>query len=72
MDSDSDLDSDLDLDSKTHSPYRMTYIAGQGTQSAVGMKPIDLASNFVHRTWSRYKNIQLPFKKKGLSVYELF
>jgi hypothetical protein len=43
MDSDSDLDSDLDLDSKTHSPYRMTYIAGQGTQSAVGMKPIDLA-----------------------------
>jgi hypothetical protein len=62
----------MDWDSKTHSPYRMTYIHGQGTQSAVGMKGYDLASSFVRRTWSCYKNIQLPFKKKGLSVYELF
>ena len=40
-------------------------IEGEGSQSAVGKKPLDVVSRWVRATWKRDSNIQLPFQRTG-------
>ena len=51
------------------SAFLTTRIAGQGTQSAVGLKSYDVVSVWVKATWKRAENIQLPFERQSLCTH---
>ena len=60
--------SKLPSSSERNSAFITARVEGQGTQSAVGLKPYDVVSVWVKATWKRAQDVQLPFERKSLCI----